>query len=168
MAAPVVAAIAALARTLNPDVARPTSSALLKETASRPPGSGWNPELGWGIVNAGAALNAAAAIDRRPPASKLRGPARVRGPRTSTLRWTGRDAARAKLRASGHRLLRGLPLHEPRALQAHQAHERASLRVRMRPGSRYRFYTVAVDRAGNREAVPAKPDLSTRVACRAR
>ncbi len=101
MAAPVVAAIAALARTLNPDVRAPDVIRVLKETASRPPGSGWNPELGWGIVNGASALNVVASIDRRPPASKLRGPARVRGPRTSTLRWTGRDAARPKLRASG-------------------------------------------------------------------
>ena len=37
------------------------------------------------------------------------------------------------------------------------------MHVQMRAGSRYRFYTIAVDKAGNREAVPPKPDLSTRV-----
>jgi hypothetical protein len=31
-------------------------------------------------------------------------------------------------------------------------------------GARYRFYTVAVDVAGNREAVPSRPDLTMRVA----
>jgi hypothetical protein len=40
---------------------------------------------------------------------------------------------------------------------------RASLRLKVKPGSLYRFYTVAVDKAGNREAPPSKPDLSMRV-----
>ena len=67
MAAPIVAAVAALARDLNPDVHAADVIRALKETASRPPGSGWSPELGWGILNAGAAL-AAIAHDRPPRA----------------------------------------------------------------------------------------------------
>ncbi|MEA2137143.1 MAG: serine protease, partial [Solirubrobacteraceae bacterium] len=76
MAAPIVAGVAALARVLNPDAQAADIIRALKETASRPAGSGWSPELGWGILNAGAALAAVAAIDRRAPISKLRGPAR--------------------------------------------------------------------------------------------
>ncbi|HEY1540407.1 MAG TPA: hypothetical protein VGF63_13470, partial [Solirubrobacteraceae bacterium] len=38
-----------------------------------------------------------------------------------------------------------------------------SMTVQTRAGSRYRFYTIAVDKAGNREAVPHRPDLSVRV-----
>jgi serine protease len=37
-----------------------------------------------------------------------------------------------------------------------------SVRVRARPGARYAFYSIAVDRAGNREAAPARPDAITR------
>jgi serine protease len=38
-----------------------------------------------------------------------------------------------------------------------------AVRVRARPGARYAFSTIAVDRAGNREAAPARPDAVTRV-----
>jgi subtilisin family serine protease len=163
MAAPIVAAIAALARALNPDAHAADVIRALKETATRPAGSGWTPELGWGIVNAAAALNAVASIDRRPPTSKLRGPARVRATRTSKLRWTGKDVARPKLRPSGiayYDVYRSTN-RGPYKRIAHTSG--TALNVKMRAGARYRFYTIAVDRAGNREAVPPKPDLSTRV-----
>jgi subtilisin family serine protease len=163
MAAPIVAGIASLARALNPDAHAADVIRALKETASRPAGAGWTPDLGWGIVNAAAALRAVAAIDRRAPVSKLRGPARVRKPRTSTLRWTGRDPALAKLRPSGiayYDVYRSTNRGTYKRITRTRG---TSLRVRMRAGSRYRFYTIAVDKAGNREAVPARPDLSTRV-----
>jgi hypothetical protein len=39
----------------------------------------------------------------------------------------------------------------------------ATLKVKLRKGSSYAFYSVGVDNAGNREAVPANPDARTRV-----
>ncbi len=163
MAAPIVAAIAALARNLNPDAHAADVIQALKSTATRPAGSGWTPELGWGIVNAAGALSAIAALDRRAPSSKLRGPARVRRARTSKLTWTGRDAARAKLRASGIAYFDVYRSTNRGAYKRIKRTSKTALNVRMRSGSRYRFYTIAVDKAGNREAVPPKPDLSTRV-----
>jgi hypothetical protein len=163
MAAPIVAATAALARALNPDVHAADVIRVLKDTASRPAGSGWSPELGWGILNAGAALAAVRTIDRRPPVSKLRGPSLVRQPRVVKLIWSGRDRAPAKLTASGiayYEVYRSTNRGAYRRIKHTKA---TGLSVRMLPGARYRFYTVAVDKAGNREAVPAKPDLSTRV-----
>jgi hypothetical protein len=55
-----------------------------------------------------------------------------------------------------------------RALDRHRARRiartrRSSLRVRVAPVHRYSFFTVAVDRAGNREASPGRPDAVTRV-----
>ena len=44
MAAPIVAGIAAMARELNPDASAADIIRALKESASRPAGSGWNPE----------------------------------------------------------------------------------------------------------------------------
>jgi serine protease len=163
MAAPIVAATAALARALNPDIRAADVIRVLKETASRPAGSGWGAELGWGILNAGAALSAVKTIDRRPPVSKLRGPTRVRRPRTVKLRWSGRDSALPKLKASG---IASYDVYRSTDRGAYKRIKRTkgtALSVRMLAGSRYRFYTVAVDHAGNREAVPSKPDLSTRV-----
>ena len=163
MAAPIVAAVAALARALNPDARAADVIHALKQTASRPAGTGWSPELGWGIVNAGAALNAVAAIDRRPPASKLRGPTRVRRARMVTLKWSGSDPALPKLRASG---IASFAVYRSTNRSPYKRIKRTpgtSMKVRMRAGSHYRFYTIAVDKAGNREGVPRKPDLSTRV-----
>ena len=163
MAAPIVAGVAALARSLNPDVRAADVIRVLKQTASRPAGSGHSPELGWGIVNAGAALAAVAAIDRRPPASKLRGPKRVRRPRAVRLSWSGRDVAPPKLRASGVAHYDVFRSTNRGAYKRIKRTKSTVLSVRTRAGSRYRFYTVAVDVAGNREAVPSRPDLSTRV-----
>jgi hypothetical protein len=39
---------------------------------------------------------------------------------------------------------------------------RKSIVFRARPGKRYRFYTVAVDRGGNRETAPSRPDAKLR------
>ncbi len=51
-------------RTLNPYATLTDVLTTLKRTAQRPAGAGWSPDLGWGILNAGAALDAISA--RRP------------------------------------------------------------------------------------------------------
>jgi serine protease len=163
MAAPIVAATAALARTLNPDVHAADVIRVLKDTATRPAGSGWTPELGWGILNAGSALAAVRTIDRRPPVSKLRGPSVVRRPRAVKLTWSGRDRALPKLTPSGIAHYDVYRSTDRRAYVRIKRTKGTVLSVRMLPGARYRFYTVAVDKAGNREAVPPRADLSTRV-----
>ncbi|MEA2192532.1 MAG: serine protease [Solirubrobacteraceae bacterium] len=163
MAAPIVAAIAALARTLNPDLKAPEVIRVLKQTATRPAGTNWSPELGWGIVNAGAALSAVAAIDRHAPTSKLRGSKRVRRARAVTVTWTGRDKAPAKLRASGIAYYDVYRSTDRKAYKRIKRTSRTRLRVLAKAGTRYRFYTVGVDKAGNREAVPPRPDLTMHV-----
>ncbi len=162
MAAPMVAATAAMIRTLNPDLKAPEIIRMLKETAGRPAGSAWTPELGWGILDAGRAVRVARAIDRRAPTSRLRGPRSVRGGATLALRWRGSDKKLPGLKPSGIKLYdvyrstgRG-----PYRRIAHTRRNRAN--VKTRPGVRYRFYTRAVDRVGNVEPVPARPDLSIR------
>ena len=103
MAAPMVAAAAALVRHLNPDLPAAEIVRLLKQTARRPPGTGWTPDLGWGILDAGAALALGRTIDRRPPFSKIRRMGRRTHHTRLTLRWRGgRSAAR------GRRSRRGL------------------------------------------------------------
>jgi serine protease len=167
MAAPIVAGVAAMASRVNPDAKAADIIHALKQTATRPAGSGWNADLGWGILDAGAAINAVRAIDRRPPESKLTGRTRVRGARSFTLRWSGRDRASAGLRPSG---VADYEVYRSANLRPYKRIKRTSvtrLKVSVRPGSQYRYYTIAVDRAGNREAVPSKPDLSTRVDGRA-
>lgn len=167
MAAPIVAGIAALTRRINPGASARDVIRALKETATRPAGSGWNAELGWGIVNAAAAVTAVRGIDRTAPESMLTGRRRVRRARAFTLRWKGQDTAPAGLQPSGIDFFEVYRSANRRPYRRVKRTRATRLRVRVKPGSRYRYYTIAVDRAGNREAVPSRPDLSTRVDRRA-
>lgn len=163
MAAPQVTAAAALVRKLNPDLSAADVIRILKETATRPPGAGWSPDLGWGIVNAGAAVAEAKTIDRRPPASRVRGPAATRR-RSFTLRWTGTDTGPPGVVASGidHVDVFRVAKRGGRPVLIARTRKR-SLRVKGRAGRRYSFFTRAVDRAGNEEPAPARPDATVRV-----
>ena len=164
MATPMVTATAALVKHLNPDLRALDVVRLLKQTASRPAGSGWTPELGWGILNPVAALSAARVIDRHPPSSSLRGPKTVRSARSITLRLSGGDAPVAPgVVAAGvarYEIWRSTNRGPYKRVKTTSA---TSVKLKVRRGSRYRFYSIAVDKVGNREAVPGKPDLSTRV-----
>jgi serine protease len=160
MATPMVAATGALIRHLNPDLDVDEIVRLVKETARRPAGTGWTPELGWGILDAGAALTRAAAIDERAPRSRVARLARRTHRRTITVRWSGADTAPAGVRASGisrFELWRSTNGGRFRRLLSTT---RTSRRVTLRRGSRYAFYTVAVDHAGNREPAPKRADAS--------
>ena len=163
MAAPIVAGVAAMARRLNPDATVADTIRALKETATRPAGSGWDPELGWGIIDAAAALNAVSAIDRRAPESKLTGRTRVRKSRSVTLRLTGSDAAPAALQPSGIDVYEVYRSANRRAYRRIKRTRKPSMKLKVKPGSLYRLYTVAIDKAGNREPSPSRPDLSLRV-----
>jgi serine protease len=163
MAAPIVAGIATLVRQVNPDATAKDVITALKQSATRPAGSGWNPDLGWGVVNAAAAVAAVRAIDRRAPQSRLRGRTRIHGARSFTVRWSGQDVAPPGIAASGvaaYEVYRSTNRGPYRRIKRTLA---TKLKVAVKPGSRYRYYTIAVDKAGNREAVPPRPDLSTRV-----
>lgn len=163
MATPIVAGVAAMARHLNPDASLPEILRALKESARRPAGSGWNPELGWGILDAAAALNTVRAIDRRAPQSKLTGRTRVRKSPTVTLRWSGTDRAPAGLQSSGIHVYEVYRSANRRPWRRVARTRATRLKVKVKPGSSYRWYTIAIDRAGNREAVPPRPDLTMRV-----
>jgi serine protease len=158
MATPMVAATGALMRHLNPDLTSDEIVLVIKQTARRPPGTAWTPDLGWGILDAGAALTRAASLDRRAPKSRVRTlPARTSS-RTITVRWLGSDPAPAGGRSSGvsrYELWRSTDGARFRKLLTTK---QTSKHVTLRSGGRYQFYTVAIDHAGNREAAPARAD----------
>jgi serine protease len=163
MAAPMVAGIAALMRHLNPALPPATVVRLLKQTARRPSAAtGWQPELGWGIVDAAAALAAARATDATAPVSQLLR-ARASG-RSILLRWRGRDPTVNRVAASGvdrYEIWRSAGGRPARRVAVTP---RSSLRVRGMRGQRYAFFTVAIDHAGNREPPPARADTRVRIA----
>ncbi len=157
MAAPMVAAASALVRRLNPDLTARQIVRLMKESARRPAGTGWSPDLGWGILDAGAAVTAARNLDGRPPASKVRRLAAPTGSKL-TVRWRGRDVPRRNVALSGiarYELWRSTDGRRARRLLTTT---RTSRRVTVRRGARYGFFTVAIDKAGNREPKPKRPD----------
>ena len=159
MAAPQVTALAALVRSLNPDLSVHEVVRLVKQTARRAE-DGWEPELGWGVIDAAAALEAARRIDRRAPASRVR--AISRSGRSVTIRWTGRDVAPPRLLPSGivrYELWRSIEGARARRVAVTA---RTSFRVRAPRGRRHEFFTIAVDAAGNREPVPRAADLALR------
>jgi subtilisin family serine protease len=162
MSAPQVAGVAALMRHLNPDLPPADVVRILKQTANRPSDVAWTQELGWGILNAGAALAAARSVDAHAPRSQLQRP-KVTG-RSIQLRWEGSDDAVAGVVASGiarFEIWRATPGHAARRIKTTRAH---TMRIRGRRGALYRFFTIAVDHAGNRELPPARADASVRVA----
>jgi serine protease len=158
MATPMVAATGALIRHLNPDLGVAEIVRLMKETARRPAGGGWTPDLGWGILDAGAALTRAAATDRRAPASRVTKLGRRTAKRTITVRWKGTDTSPAGVRSSGISRYELWRSTDGRRFRRLFSTRRTSRRVTLRRGARYAFYTVAIDRAGNRERAPRRPD----------
>jgi len=162
MAAPQVAAIAALMRRLNPDASAREVVRFLKQTARRPAG-GWTPELGWGILDAGAALEAVSGLDRRAPVSRARAVRSTRA-RRFRVRWSASDPAPPGVRAAGVRVVELWRSLNGRAYRRIGRYARARSRlVRGTPGRRYRFQTVAIDAAGNREARGRAADVTVRV-----
>lgn len=163
MAAPQVAGLAALISDLNPFLTLRDKLTLIKRTARRQ--GGWSPELGWGIIDAGAAAEAARRIDRRAPSSRARARKRLRvrrGARRARIRvrWSGSDRG-----GSPHLVparVRHYDLYAKRGRGRYRRVRRATRRrsalLRLRPGI-YRFYTRARDKAGNREARPRKADV---------
>jgi serine protease len=163
MSVPQVSALAALVADLNPRLSIGEKLRLLKQTARR--AGGWSPDAGWGIVDAGNAVEAARRVDHMAPTSKVRGKRRARPPKhrrraAVRLRWSGNDPAggraliSAGLRSFDLYLRRG---HGRYRRIRHDTRRRTAL-VRLRPGV-YRFYSRALDKAGNREAPPQRADL---------
>ena len=161
MASPIVAATAAMVRRLNPDLKAAEVIRLLKQVARRPAGAGWAPDLGWGILDAGAAVNSARLIDRRAPATKVR----VFRPRTSTLtlRLVGVDSAPDGVLSSGIASIDVMRSIDGRKAKRIARTARRKVRLKVRRGPRYAFWAVATDRAGNREPEPKRPDARIRL-----
>lgn len=160
MAAPQVTAVAAQMRHLNTDLSAAQVIRLLKQTARRPSGT-WTPDLGWGILDAGAAMNAARRTDARAPVTSVSATSRTRS-RTITLTLRRKDTAPARCVASGMRSVRIYRRKGSGRWARIATTSKSTYRVRVNRGS-YSFYSVGVDKAGNREKVPSRPDARTRV-----
>jgi serine protease len=160
MAAPHVAALAALIGALNPHLTAAEKIRIVKETARR--AAGWSPDLGWGILDAGRAVDVARRVDKLAPSSRVR-VAKRRGRRVR-LRFRMSDPGfeRGLVPSGVTRLvLYGRRAGSPtKRLRRYRA--RRGVVIRLRPG-RWRLWTRAADAAGNVELSPPRPDARVRV-----
>ena len=160
MATPQVAALAALVGALNPGLRTQEKLRLIKDTARR--SGGWSPDLGWGIIDAGAAVDAARRIDRLPPTSRVR-VARRRGRRVRlAVRTRDPGAARGLIPAGVRRVDVFAKRGRRPARRLRRLAGKGSIAVRLRPGV-WRFFSQATDHAGNVEPSASRADARLRV-----
>ena len=170
MATPQVAGLAGLIRSVRPNISNDKVARLIKLTAD---GHGeYGRGLGWGVINAYGAVGAALRKDITAPVSRVRSARRAGGSRASasgrgrrlvTLRVKHFDPQPRPLVKSGVRSVTVFVSVGGGRFHKLEKTRRRHLRVRLRSGHTYRFYSRAVDRAGNREAAPANPDASLRL-----
>jgi subtilisin family serine protease len=152
MATPMVAGVAALMRSANPDLGSTAIVRLLKGTARRT--GGWSSSLGWGIVDAQRAVDAARRVDLRAPTAAFSSTSRtVSGP-TVGLSWRGTDRSPKPLVPSGLRTVEVWRSVDGGRFSL-VGSGRRGLRVDVPRGS-VRFALRAVDEAGNRGRLATK------------
>jgi subtilisin family serine protease len=168
MAAPQVAGLVALMRAARPGISAARVVRLAKLTAS---GCGsYGEGLGWGRINADVAVGAALDRDMDPPASQVRS---ARASRRARSADRGRVRVKVRLKRFDTSCSKELPVAGLKSVRVFASvgggpYKRVrktpakSFVFRARRGKRYRFYSVASDRAGNHEHAPAEPDAKVK------
>lgn len=175
MASPQVAGLVALMRSAAPSLAASKIVRLIKLTASNC--GQYANGIGWGRIQADRAVGAALNLDRDPPESRVKSAKVAKKKR----RARGASAAAARKRRVNVRLKRSDPTcHkelEPSGVTTVSVFasvnggryrrvaktKKKKVSFRARPGRRYRLYSVAVDKANNSEAPPARADKKIRI-----
>lgn len=165
MATPQVAGLVALIRAERPGISAAKLVRLVKLTAGNC--GEYGDGLGWGVINADVALGAALNRDLDPPGSLVRS-VRLAG---GTSAVAGHGSTRAKLRLKRfdescspelpHAGLKSVALFasvDGGRYERLRKTRAKSIMLRLKSGHRYRFYSVAVDNAGNKESAPRTPD----------
>jgi serine protease len=170
MATPQVAGLVALMRSAKPSISAARIVKLVKLTANGcgDYGSGG---LGWGIIRSDRALAAAAQRDIFPPSSRIRSAKVGRVPgrgRMAVLRLKRFD------HRSGSPCTKEIPSSGVKSVAVFASANRGRyrriaktrktrIRFAAKPRRRYRFFSVAVDKAGNREGPPGRADAKFRL-----
>jgi hypothetical protein len=169
MATPQVAGEAALIRAVRPSMANTKVVHLIKSTASHC--GSYEAGIGWGVIRADEAVAAALNTDIDPPSSMIASAKRAHGARASVAHGRGRvvvlkikrddpvggDSC-VRIPATGVKKVavfasaNGGPYHRIGRTS------KGKLRFRAKRGRHYRFYSIAVDKSGNREAAPGTAD----------
>jgi subtilisin family serine protease len=164
MATPQVSGLVALMRAAKPGLSAAKLVRLVKLTGGGC--SGFSNSLGWGVIDARGAVGAALGKDVTGPASRVKRVKRLRGAgNTVRLRLKRSDGACDKeLPRSGVKSVTVFASSNGGRYHRVKKTSRRTLRFRGKPGRRYRFYSRAVDKAGNREPAPARADARVKLA----
>jgi serine protease len=170
MATPQVAGEAALIRAVRPGMANTKVVHLIKETADHC--GSWGAGLGWGVIRADEAVAAAVSRDIDPPSSTITRAHRARRARAAAARSHGRvivlkikrddsggGGACVKLPATGVQKVVVFASANGRPYHRIGKTSKAMFRFHAKRGRDYRFFSIAIDKAGNREAAPVVPDV---------
>jgi serine protease len=158
MASPQVAGLAALIRSANPSLSASQVVQKIKQTASY--GGVWKDALGWGIIDAGKALAVATGKDLTAPASKVKTKKRSRS-RSFKVKIKTSDTDPYGNPSSGIDSVSVFAAKGKRDYVLVKKTDADSFRFKGKRRKRYRFYSRALDKAGNREPIPASPDSKT-------
>ncbi len=174
MASPQAAGLVALMRSAAPALSAPKTVRLIKLTASNC--GTYKDGIGWGTIRADQAVGAAMNLDRDPPSSQVTKAKRVgaRG-RRAVAAGKGRGRRiRLELKSSDPTCSMELKSSGVKAVKVfasanggryHKIAETKENEIffRGKRGRRYRFYSIAIDQAGNTEVAPAGPDAKARL-----
>ncbi len=162
MASPQVAGLAALMRSAKPGISNTKLVRLVKLTAS---GCGsYGNGIGWGQIQADLAVGAAVSKDTDAPSSRVRSARRARGgPGMVNLRLKRFDESCSdEVPESGVKSVIVFASNNGSKYKRIGKTNKKRIRFRGKPGHRYRFFSVAVDKAGNKEPRAVVPDARVR------
>jgi serine protease len=158
MATPQVAGEAALIRAVKPNMENTKVVHLIKATASHC--GSYGDGIGWGVIRADQAVGAALNRDIDPPSSRIARAKRA-GHRVLVLKIK-RDDPRGTgcVNAPASGVKKVVVFASANGGRFHRIGKtrRGKLRFHAKRRRRYRFYSIAVDKAGNREAPPPTAD----------
>jgi serine protease len=170
IATPQVAGLVALMRSANPTLGAAKLVKLVKQTAS---GCGtYGGGIGWGIIRSDRAVAAVAGTDVNPPNSTVKSAKVARIPgrgRVAVLRLKRFDpdstieCTEEKPPVSGLKTVSVFASANGGRYRRIRKTTKKKIRFAGKPARRYRFYSVAVDKAGNQEPAPATPDAKARL-----
>lgn len=166
MAAPQVAGLVALMRSAKPGLDNAKLVRLVKQTASNC--GTYAGGIGWGLIRADVAVGAALDKDAEAPASRVRSARRARG------KLRRRGVINLKLKRFDKTCIKEVPSSGVKTVALYVSKNggkfkrfrktnRKKVRFRGKPRHRYRFYSRAVDKTGNREDAPPSADAGLRL-----